>query len=400
MTTKVAVVTPRYGTEIPGGAETAARLLATRLASRPDFEVSALTTCALDTDTWADHYAPGTSELDGVAVHRFPVTGRRAADFDARFALVVRRGRRVTDAEQRDWLDAQGPVAPALIRAIARSDADVFAFHPFLYHPTVAGLPLVASRAVLHPAAHDESVLRFPMFRPLFAAAAGLAYWSEPERQLVEERFRIGSKPALVVGLGVDVGTGDPAAAARAVGVGSDPYVLCLGRVDDGKGARVLAECFANYKARRGGDLKLVFAGPVTNRPPRHPDIVVAGVVDDATKWGLLRGALAHVSPGAFESFSIVLMEAWSVGTPALVNRRCAVTLDHVMRSGGGFAFGDYAELEVELDRLVASPELRAALGGAGRAYVDAHYRWDDVTERYAAFLQSIAARARTPAGP
>ena len=29
---KVAVVTPRYGTEIPGGAETAARLLATRLA--------------------------------------------------------------------------------------------------------------------------------------------------------------------------------------------------------------------------------------------------------------------------------------------------------------------------------------------------------------------------------
>ena len=72
-------------------------------------------------------------------------------------------------------------------------------------------------------------------------------------------------------------------------------------------------------------------------------------------KWGLLRGALALVSPSAFESFSIVLMEAWSVGTPALVNSRCAVTLDHVRRSGGGLAFGNYAELEVELDRLTAS---------------------------------------------
>jgi len=308
---KLAVVTPRYGTEIPGGAETAARLLATRLATRADFTVEALTTCALDTTTWADHYPSGTTEVDGVRVHRFPVTGRRAADFDAATDLVVRRGRRVTAAEQHAWIDKQGPIAPALIEAIAHSDADVIAFHPFLYHPTVAGLPRVASRAVMHAAAHEETMLRLPLYRDVFEAAAGLAYWSEPERRLVEHRFAIASKPAVVVGLGVDAGAGDGAHARAALGLDDRPYLLCLGRVDDGKGARLLAECFARYKERRGGDLRLVFAGPVANQPPPHPDVVTVGAVDEAVKWGLLRDAFALVSPSAFESFSIVLMEAW-----------------------------------------------------------------------------------------
>jgi glycosyltransferase involved in cell wall biosynthesis len=390
---KLAVVTPRYGREVPGGAETAARLLATRLATRPGFTVAVLTTCALDATTWDDHYPSGATELDGVRVHRFPVEGRRSADFDACTELVVRRGRRVTDGEQREWIEKQGPVAPALIDAIAHSDADAIAFHPFLYHPTVAGVPRVAHRAVLHPAAHDEPMLRLPLYRSVFGSAAGLAYWSEPERHLVETRFTVASKPAVVVGLGVDAGEGSTPEARRELGLDDRPYLLCLGRVDDGKGARLLAECFAHYKTRRGGPLQLVFAGPVINDPPAHPDIVTAGAVTDAVKWGLLRGAWALVSPSAFESFSIVLMEAWSVGTPALVNGRCAVTVDHAGRSGGALAFANYAELEVELDRLTNSATLRAALGRAGQTYVDRHHTWKDVIDRYARFVRGVSTR-------
>jgi glycosyltransferase involved in cell wall biosynthesis len=103
------------------------------------------------------------------------------------------------------------------------------------------------------------------------------------------------------------------------------------------------------------------------------------------------------VSPSAFESFSIALMEAWTAGTPALVNSRCGVTLDHVRRSGGGLAFGNYAELEVELDRLTGSAPLRASLGRAGQEYVEHHYRWDDVIDRYAGFLEGVAARVAQP---
>jgi glycosyltransferase involved in cell wall biosynthesis len=140
----------------------------------------------------------------------------------------------------------------------------------------------------------------------------------------------------------------------------------------------------------------------VADAPPSHPDIVVAGRVDDPVKWGLLRGAVALVSPSAYESFSLVLLEGWSVGTPALVNRRCAVTTDHAVRSGGGIPFGSYPEFEVALDRLVESQPTRFAMGAAGQAYVEAHYRWPDLVTRYEQHLTRVAecagdARAAAP---
>jgi glycosyltransferase involved in cell wall biosynthesis len=283
-------------------------------------------------------------------------------------------------------------VSPQLIRAIAKSKADVIAFHPLLYHPTVVGVQQAKGRVVVHPAAHDEPILGLPLYRNVLARAGGLAYWTNPEQRLVDGRFAVAEKPAVVVGLGVDAGAGSADDARHALGL-EGAYLLCLGRVDDGKGARLLVECFARYKARRPGPLRLVFAGPIAQAPPSHPDVVVAGPVAESVKWGLLRGAFALVSPSAFESFSIVLMEAWTVATPALVNSRSPVMLDHAQRSGGALAFGSYAEFEVELDRLTAQPDLRTALGRAGGAYVDRHYRWPDVVDRYARFLTRLTAR-------
>lgn len=392
---KLAVVTPRYGAQVAGGAETAARMLASRLAARGGWDVEVLTTVALDAATWAPAADPGTTVEDGVTVRRFAVSGTRAADFDRLTRRILVRPADATAAEQRRWVEAQGPVAPGLLDAVANSDADVVAFHTYLYHPTVEGLPRVAGRAVLHPAAHDEAPIRLPCYRDLFGAAAGLVFWSDAERRFAQARFPIGARRQLVLGLGVEARPGDAAAARAATGLGDRPYLLCLGRVDDGKGARLLYECFAAYKRRRPGPLALVFAGPVVHPPPGHPDVVVTGAVDEPVKWGLLRGAQALVSPSAYESFSIVLLEAWSVGTAALVNGRCAVTRDHALRSGGALAFTDYAELEVALDRLLASPGLRARLGARGAEYVRTHYRWADLLDRYDAFLRAVARAAR-----
>jgi glycosyltransferase involved in cell wall biosynthesis len=395
---KLAVVTPRYGVEVAGGAETAARLLATQLAQRSEWAVEALTTTALDATTWQPHFPSGDADVDGVRVRRFPIAATRGSDFDAATARVIARGSRVTRAEELSWLEHQGPVAPDLLEAIRTTDADVVAFHPYLYHPTVAGLPLVADRAVLHPATHDEAVIRLPLYREVFTGSAGLIYWSDSERRVTERLFPVASKPALVVGLGVEPEDGNARRARAALGLDDRPLLLCLGRVDDGKGVRVLAESFAAYKERHPGPLTLVFAGPVVHAPPPRPDVVVAGAVDEAVKWGLLRAALTLVSPSAFESFSIVLMEAWSVGTPAMVNSRCDVTSEHARRSQGALEFGDYPEFEVALDRIVGSAELRRVLGAAGRAYVERHYRWHEVVDRYAAFLTSIANRVRQQA--
>jgi glycosyltransferase involved in cell wall biosynthesis len=169
--------------------------------------------------------------------------------------------------------------------------------------------------------------------------------------------------------------------------------VLCLGRVDNGKGAALLARYFAVYKSRRRAPLKLVFAGPVVDRPPEHADIIVTGPLSEEHKWGALRRAELLISPSPFEAFSIVLMEGWTARIPALVHGRCQATVEHVRRSGGGLAFTGYGTFEVELDRLLADPQLRQSMGTAGHRYVEANFRWDGLIDRYGAWLQRLAFR-------
>ena len=132
----------------------------------------------------------------------------------------------------------------------------------------------------------------------------------------------------------------------------------------------------------------------MVNAPPAHPDVIVTGAVDEDVKWGLLRAAEVLVSASAYESFSIVLLEGWSVGTPAFVNGWCEVTREHALRSGAGLAFRSYPEFEVGLERLLASETTRATMGAAGRADVVAHFRWPDLVARYAGFLEGIASRS------
>ena len=392
---KVAFVTPRYGVEVLGGAELGARMLAERLAPLDGWDIEALTTCATDASTWVDDYEPGAVEINGVRVHRFRSSSGRHPSFYRRSEELF-AGPWSTAHEQRRWFELQGPVNDELLDAVAASDADAVVFYPYLYDPTVRGVALAGPRAVLHPAAHDEAPLRLPVLHPVFRGAGGLVFQTWSERRLVERTFPVGATPQLVLGLGVDEGEGSPTVAREDVGLGDRPYLLCLGRVDDGKGTGVLAEFFARYKQRRPSPLTLVLAGPVVHRPPAHPDVVVAGPVAEDVKWGLLRGASALVNPSGYEAFSLVLIEAWTVGRPVLVNSRCEPTREHCERSGGGLWFDEYAQFEVIVDRLVDDECLRSRLGERGRHYVDRNFRWPVLIERYASFLGEVATRAVT----
>ncbi len=179
------------------------------------------------------------------------------------------------------------------------------------------------------------------------------------------------------------------------LGLGEAPYLLCLGRVEDGKGTTVLARYFATYKTRRPGPLKLVLAGQVVQAPHAHDDIVVTGPVPDAVKWSLLEGSACLVQPSFFEAFSLVLMEGWSAGVPALVNGSCEALREHCRRSAGGLWFTGYASFEAAVDRLMADGLLRAGLAGNGRAYVADNFSWPAIIGRYRAFLEAAARRER-----
>ena len=160
---------------------------------------------------------------------------------------------------------------------------------------------------------------------------------------------------------------------------------------------RERGSCSTGSPRTRNGDRdrsRSVSAGQVVHPLPRHRDVVVPGLIDEAVKWGLLRGAVALVNPSTNESFSFIVLESWVAGVPVVVNGRCAVTREHCERSGGGLWFESYAEFEAVVDRLVADDELRSALAARGAAYVERFYRWAAIAERYEAFVERAVERA------
>lgn len=393
---RVAFVVPRYGPEIIGGAETAARRLAEGLVSEKGWDVEVLTSCAEDFVTWADVYPEGEDRVNGVRVHRFRSAAGRDPSFHALSAALLADPTSASMPDSERWLDLQGPVTPTLAEAAIASTTDVLVFYPYLYYPTARVIDRVGTPSVLHPAAHDEPALHLPVFPRVFEAADALVFQTEAERELVQGIFPVASHHQMLLGLGVD--DPPPGSLAKAPGdpeIPGVPYLVCLGRVDSHKGTTTLASMFGAYKERHPGSLRLVLAGPVIDAPPPHPDIDVVGAVSEAAKWELLSQAVALVSPSRWEAFSLVIAEAWSARTPVVVNAACGATAEHARRSGGGLSFHGYGELEVIIERLCADEALATELGRRGRTYVDRHFRWPMVIDRYAGFLESVAGAPR-----
>ena len=140
---KVAYVVPRYGSQIRGGAETGARMLAEHLVADRGDQVEVFTSAALDALTWRDELPPGPRHQRG---HRAP--DRLGGGTGRGLPSPVRAAAGRSRPRRRGGLRSAGstcraPSRPTSCGAVEASDADVIAFYPYLYYPTIRGLPLV-----------------------------------------------------------------------------------------------------------------------------------------------------------------------------------------------------------------------------------------------------------------
>lgn len=395
---KLAFVVQRYGADIAGGSEAHCRELAQRLSA--SHETTVLTTCARDYVSWDNALPDGETHDGAVRVRRFRVERSRRLKAFADLSDEVFDGP-TPNSRQEDWFRENGPDTPALLDhlRVHGADYDLVLFWTFRYAPSFFGLPLVADRAVLVPTAEEDRAIFLDVLEEYFQKPIGYLFLTPEEETLVSARAGRPLRPSAIVGMGLDPAA--PAGSANLLAAHGLPpeYLLYLGRVDRNKGCQTLIDYFQDYAAA-GGSTTLVLAGPAKMRVPSHPQIRALGYVSDALRSALLAHARALVVPSPYESLSIVLLEAWNYGVPALVNAHCRVLAGQVRRANGGLHYRSASEFHEALAFVLADRDARAAMGRQGLAYVDREYRWPTVLSRVEALLADARARVTSPTAP
>ncbi len=378
----------RYGEEIVGGSETACRLFCENLVQH-GHDVTVLTSCALSYVDWSDHYEPGDSVLNGVKIRRLPIERTRDIDeFSRLHTSILTHPETASQSELHTWLSSMGPVLKGYVTELRHlaKECDVAVFMTYLYPTTVYGLLAVMEEipTVLQPTAHNEPPAYLPVYQSVFRAADSFLFLTQEEKQVVEKIYGFSPLGAVSgIGMNLDVVPRNGTAFRKTHGFGEDPYIIYVGRLDTFKGVSELMRYFVEFKGRNPSPLRLVLAGEKVMDLPFVEDIVHVGFLTDDEKADAIAGSIALVQPSPFESFSIVLCEAWLQSRPVLVQGYSDVLKGQVVRSEGGLPYTNFAEFEGCLQRLLNDSQLAGELGRSGRQYVVENYDWSTVLHHF-----------------
>lgn len=387
------MVVQRYGADVVGGAELHSRGVAEGLAAR-GHEVEVFTTCAHSYITWANVFAEGVEELNGVRVRRFLVDRERDMEaFNARSAELFGKPHTIEDEER--WIEDQGPYAPRLLDHlhVAADEFDRLFFFTYLYYPTVHGIHVAPERSVLQPTAHDEAPIYLKIYDAVFALPAGLFFNTDTEAAFLRQRFQKLPQKTTVVGAGID--HLDELSAPRedsgkVANADAPPTILYAGRLERGKGVDKMLDDLRRYRKESGTPLRVQLLGELLMEPPTEEWIEVLGFVSEEEKVRRFREATVLVAPSRLESLGLVVLEAMAAGTPPLVNGECTPVMEHCRRSNGGLYYRDYAEFRAGLELLLTDARLRATMAKKGASYVRQNYSWPEVISRYEEFLKGL----------
>ena len=377
-----AFIVPRFGEQVVGGAEDLARRTAEELARR-GYPATALTTQALDHHTWRNHYPPGAGRINGVEVIRFPAHTRVSDRSLHRVLEAISSGRPVSEADQLRWLEGV-VTSPELFEYIRLHGMDYshLIFLPYLFGTTYFGSAIHPERSYIIPCLHDEPYAHQELIRNMLTGVRGLIFNSSGERGLAARLLGI-ENPGPVVGMGFYPPRGDPAAFRDRTAVRGD-FVLYAGRREEGKNTPLLIDYFRKFASQNPGMTSLVLmgAGEISIPPDSSQVIFDLGLLTERQKCDGYAAAAVFCQPSVNESLSIVLLESWLSGVPALVHRDCEVTREHVQIGGGGLTFSGYPEFAEALIMILQDGELARSLGEAGRRYVTRQYNWNSVIDR------------------
>jgi glycosyltransferase involved in cell wall biosynthesis len=202
--------------------------------------------------------------------------------------------------------------------------------------------------------------------------------------------------------------------------------VLFVGRLSPEKGVHVLLEAFADVAANFpratlrlvgpadiaprqfvdpfGRDPLLARLGPYYVFPTSYSDnlhrqaaqqrgrVVFEGCIPNCSVQPHYARAGVFVFPSVWhEPFGIPMIEAMAAGLPVIATRGGAIS-EIVIDGETGLLVdrGDVRQLAAAIAALLASPQMRARLGSAGRERVKRLFTWDRVVERLTAHYDRV----------
>lgn len=390
---KIGFVTPWFGMDIGGGAEAELRELVLHLKNT-DLEFEVLTTCVKSFNSnWGENYhKEGVSVENGITVRRFRVDQRDGAAFDSVNWKLMRRMPITREEEEvfiREMINSS-----EMYRFMSDNNEEygLFVFIPYMFGTTYYGVKVNFSKAVLIPCFHDESYFYMEIFKELYSKVAGIVYNAKLEMDLAQRNFDLEDVKQIVMGIGMDTNISGNAGRFRQKYRIKEPFIIYAGRKDAGKNVDLLLRYFSEYCRRQSSDLSLVLIGGGKIDIPSDISEKVCdlGFIDKQDKYDAYTAADLLCQPSLNESFSLVMMESWLCGRPVLVNDSCAVTKNFATESNGGLYFRNYFEFEGAVNYILSHKKEAAVMGDNGRRYVDSHFAWDKIVDRYIEFFQQI----------
>lgn len=331
---------------------------------------------------------PGAAAFD--AQQPFPVI-RHTSALMLPIPAVLRRARAIAAAERCDrvWFGAAAPLG-LLAEPLRRSGIDRMIAFTHGHEAGWAVLP--GARQVLRRIGRNVDAMTYlcEYTRVRIAAALG-----DAANRLVR----------LPPGVDVDAFSPsvDGAATRRALGLAGRPVVVCVSRLVPRKGQDVLIRALPAIRARiPGAAVLLVGGGPYRAELQRMAASM--GVAGDVVFTGSVpsQELPAHYTAGDVfampcrtrrggldvEGLGIVYLEASACGLPVVAGRSGGAP-DAVQDGITGTVVDgrDVAATARAVADLLADPARAAGMGAAGRAWVEAEWRWDLLATRLRGLL-------------
>lgn len=172
------------------------------------------------------------------------------------------------------------------------------------------------------------------------------------------------------------------------------PFFLFVGRLENIKGVQNLVQAF---KEQTAFDLLVAGDGEyretLEQRAKDCPNIKFLGRLDQQTLDGFYQKAIAVIVPSiCYETFGIIIIEAFARRTPVIVNDLGALT-EVVTDSDGGFVYRNETELVEAMKKLAEDKALRDRLGEKGfQAYLK-YWNEEAHLEKYLALIEQLLTR-------